>query len=414
MMKMKKSKENKKLSIILIRILLFLIPTFIVLFVIGTHSSYLIKTYIKWTVLVFLIISIILLIFSVIVYIRNKDTGHIPHKKKWRIIYYMFISLYTVGCITFLVLLYGPYSGFRDWLISTAMQTMHHQYYCKWFYNDDDIAKVMSTNYIIEANEDTDASLVDGKEETYANEYEKQILKKDSKNQVYKIVRFKVNGQNAYLAAIYDPSRVSVAVTKWLRKSGQYVTDMAKENKASLAINGGGFVDFNYSSTGGTPLGVTISNGVSKTFDNNVATYGGIIGFNKQNVLVLLKGKTTEQALQMGVRDAVTMGPFLVVNGKASFVSGNGGWGYAARTAIGQRKDGIVLFLVVDSNATRTKGATMYDMTTIMKNYGAINASALDGGTSSVMVENGALINDPIDSTLAHKTRPVASAFIVK
>ena len=38
----------------------------------------------------------------------------------------------------------------------------------------------------------------------------------------------------------------------------------------------------------------------------------------------------------------------LLINGKASTVVGNGGWGTAPRTAIGQRKDGIVLMLAID------------------------------------------------------------------
>ena len=96
------------------------------------------------------------------------------------------------------------------------------------------------------------------------------------------------------------------------------------------------------------------------------------------------------------------MAPFLIVNGKPSFIKGNGGWGIAARTAIGQRKDGIVLFLVVDSNYNRTKGATMADLVDIMQKYGAVNAANLDGGTSSVMVVEGEMINDPIDSANRH------------
>ena len=64
---------------------------------------------------------------------------------------------------------------------------------------------------------------------------------------------------------------------------------------------------------------------------------------NKENKLVLGKF-TKEQAVSMGIRDAVEFGPFLIVNGKSSFVKGNGGWGIAPRTAIGQRSDGIVLF----------------------------------------------------------------------
>ena len=46
-----------------------------------------------------------------------------------------------------------------------------------------------------------------------------------------------------------------------------------------------------------------------------------------------------------------------------------------------------------------------------MERYGAYNAAALDGGTSSVMVENYKIINDPINSDGVHKTRPVATAW---
>ena len=32
---------------------------------------------------------------------------------------------------------------------------------------------------------------------------------------LYKIIRFEVNVCDAYLAAIYDPSKISVGVSKW-------------------------------------------------------------------------------------------------------------------------------------------------------------------------------------------------------
>ena len=126
-----------------------------------------------------------------------------------------------------------------------------------------------------------------------------------------------------------------------------------------------------------------------------------------------MRDANANQALNAGIRDAVTMGPFLIVNGKMADIKGNGGWGYAARTAIGQRKDGIVLFLVVDSNEFRTKGASIKDLAEIMERYGAINAANLDGGTSSAMVVNNELINDPINSALEHKTRGIPTIFKV-
>ena len=306
---------------------------------------------------------------------------------------------------------------------------MNHQYLCKWFYNDDEILKVIKGNYIVEVNEETNTDLIDMKEEiTYDNEYEEQILK-HNKDEKYKIIELEVNGQKGYLAAIYDPSMVKVSVTKSLGVKGQLVTKMAEDNKAMLAVNGGGFYDPGNNSTGGMPTGVTISNGKVIT-DNNYSSYtqsGGIIGITNDNKLVLIKGATAQKALNMNVRDGVSWGPFLIVNGKKSFIKGNGGWGYAARTAIGQRSDGIILILVINSNSSRTKGADMVDLTDIMDKYGAINAANLDGGTSTVMVlpQKEALkykdtctstycyINDPVDGALRHRTRAIATSIIV-
>ena len=209
----------------------------------------------------------------------------------------MVATIYILGCSSFLFLLYGPYDNFRTWLISTAMSTMNHQYLCKWFYNDKEIDKVINSNYIVEVNEETDTDLIDMKTEKYDNEYEEKILKRD-KDDKYKIIELKVNGQKAYLAAIYDPALVKVAVTKNLGRQGQYVTKMAEDNNALLAVNGGGFYDPGNNSTGGMPTGVTISNGKIKT-DNNYSSYtqsGGLIGMTNDNKLVF---KTFDKAIAL-------------------------------------------------------------------------------------------------------------------
>ena len=186
---------------------------------------------------------------------------------------------------------------------------------------------------------------------------------------------------------------------------------MAEDNDALIAINGGGFDDPNFNSTGGSPVGITVTDGVYKTTKSYSGT-GGLIGFTEEDKFVLGKISLSE-AKAMKIRDAVTFGPFLIVNGKASSVLGNGGWGSAPRTVIGQRKDGIVLFLIIDGRTASKPGADMDDLIEIMLNYGAYNAANLDGGTSSVLVVDNVIVNDPIDSTGAHKTRPIATGFIV-
>ena len=234
-----------------------------------------------------------------------------------------------------------------------------------------------------------------------------------NKDALYKIIEFDVNGCDAYLAVIYDASKISVGISKYLGRGGQYIYDMAEEQGAVLAINGGGFYDPNYNGNGANPLGVTISDGEIITDYAYDSMNGGIIGFDLENRLVLLRDASAKDAIDYGIRDAVTMGPFLIVNGEMAEIRGNGGWGYAARTAIGQRKDGIVLMLVVDSNEFRTEGASIRDLAEIMQNYGAINAANLDGGTSSALVINNELINDPINSALEHKTRGIPTIFKV-
>ena len=212
------------------------------------------------------------------------------------------------------------------------------------------------------------------------------------------------------MAVIYDPSKIRTLVTAKIGTSGQYLVTMAKTNKATVAINGGGFDDPGYNSNAANPLGVTYSKGKLVT-SYYYAGPGGIIGFDNNDKLVLSSNCTAESAKRLGIRDCVTCGPFLIVNGKASTVVGNGGWGSAPRSVIGQRKDGIVLFLAIDGRMIGRQGADMDDLIEIMQNYGAYNAANLDGGTSTAMVVNGELINDPIDSTGAHKTRFISTGF---
>lgn len=424
-----KQKKKKDKKIFFLRVLpLVMIPILFVLTIISTHSTRLVIIPINYIIYILLSLFIYLLIISFFLIKKKKKKLNKKGKIK-KIFSTTILIIYVLGCFSGLFLLYGPYDKFRVWFISTSMSTMSHQYFCQWFYSDEEINKVINGNYTIEVNEETNTDLINmEEEETYDNEYEKQILKRD-KNADYKIIELEVNGQNAYLAAIYDPSKVKVAVSNGVGTYGQYATKIAENNNAILATNGGGFGNAPGNQTGGRPTGVTISNGkviTDNTYSSDTQS-GGLIGMTYDNKLVLIKQATAAKAKSMNVRDGVSWGPFLIVNGKKSFMKGNGGWGYAARTAIGQRSDGIILLLVVNSNSTRTKGADMVNLTEIMSNYGAVNAANLDGGTSSVMIlpkkealkyrsnctDNYCYINDPVDSSLRHKTRGIPTTIIV-
>lgn len=348
---------------------------------------------------------------------KSKKVKRAKSKGTFAKILLVVLILALIEIMSLLFLLYGPWSGFRDWLITTAMSSMRHQYLATWFYDDKTIQECLNKNKVVEVSGVTDENTIeivdyDKKEEVvYANEYERQILEKDENNNDYKII--KIDGGNdyeGYMAVIYDPSRIEVATSSYIGRNGEYLTDISKKNNALVAINGGGFIDENNKGSGATPIGITMSKG--KLLSNSGGTFG-LIGFNNENKLLL--GKiTSTQAKQRGIRDCVSFGPYLILNGEKSQIYGNGGWGKAPRTAIGQRADGIVLFLVLDGNRTLGKGATIKDMIEIFERYGAINASNLDGGTSTSMTVKGKTVNNPTNLSGGSGTRPIPSAFILK
>lgn len=337
----------------------------------------------------------------------DKDKEEKPKKKKERKkmgklkkVLLAFLIMILLGVGSGLFLLYGPWPWFRETLITTAMTTMNHQYLATWFYDDETIQKVLNNHAVIESGEETDTSQivisdVPNNITVYESIYEEQILKKDPDNDLYKIVEIHEAKYKGYLVVIYDPSKVKIATASSMGNSGQYITKIAADNNAVIAINASGFEDPNWNSNGARPHGMVIKDG--KLVWNNVRAQvgGGLVGFTKDNKLILGK-MSAQEALNKGVRDGMEFGPYLIVNGKPSFIKGNGGWGIAPRTAVGQRQDGIVLFLIIDGRTTASVGADMVDLTEIMQRYKAYNAANMDGGSSTALIVKNQIHNKPV------------------
>lgn len=322
------------------------------------------------------------------------DKYNCPLKRK---IVVILCSVYVAGFTSFLFLFYGPFESFREFWITSAMTTMTHQYLATWLYSDEYIQKVLKNNSIVEVDEISDPNQINFRKYTttiYRNEYEKEILHHPD-NDLYKVINVSGNGYQGFLVAIYDPSRISIATTAYLGKRGESILTVSEREKAIIAMNAGGFYDPDWNSNGALPHGTVISNGkiVSDYVDARMG--GGFIGFTKENKLIL-GNMSKEEALAKGYRDAIEFGPYLIVNGKRSFIKGNGGWGVAPRSAIGQRKDGIVLFLVINGRLASSIGADMVDLCDVMERYGAYNAANLDGGSSSELVINQKIVNTPV------------------
>ena len=331
-------------------------------------------------------------------------------KKKTRNIITAILVLCDVFAFTMFFLIYGPYRGFRDWLVTTAMSTMHHHYFATTFYNEETINKVLESNIVVEPDFNTDTNLIVAKPHEYIDEYDKEILEHED-DDLYKVIEVKGKGFNGFLAAIYDPSKIKLVTSKYLGKEGEYLVDMSKREGAVLAINGGGFVDINGFGDGGDPVGTIIKDGKILNYESNTPGKG-VIGFTNDNKLYLGKVSARE-AVKLGVRDAVEFGPFLIVNGQSSFINGNGGFGHHPRSAIAQRQDGVVLFLVIDGRSLKSKGADMNDLVEILLKYHAYNAANLDGGNSSVLVVENEIVNHPFNWDNDEVTRPIPDGFIL-
>lgn len=294
---------------------------------------------------------------------------------------------------------YGPFKEIRTWWINTAMNTMSHKYFAYIFYNEEMINQTMNENYYIPLTEevDLDSIVIDTEPKyTYENEYDEQILIRDPGNNDYKKIDIKVGNYDAFLVAIYDPSRVSV-VTKEKLGTGAYgenMVSMCKRTESKVCINGGRFKQGKDLLSSDFPSGYVIKNG-EIVWATNSKKKGELIGFNKDNKLVLTKA-TGAEALDIGIRDAVEFGPYLIINGKAMETVGNGGSGNAPRVAIAQRKDGIVLFLVTNTKYFYS-GPNFTEMIEVLQKYGAYNAANLDGGSSATLVIENKLINTPRD-----------------
>ena len=87
--------------------------------------------------------------------------------------------------------------------------------------------------------------------------------------------------------------------------------------------------------------------------------------------------------------------------------------GYAS-VAIGQAKDGTVIMMVVDGRQMHSFGISIERCGEIMEQYGAYQASMLDGGSSSVMVYRGREITSPTTLSQNEEGRYLPDAFLVK
>ena len=215
---------------------------------------------------------------------------------------------------------------------------------------------------------------------------------------------------NGKMLVINDPTRVFVGVPDRYGENahGLSLSAMIEKYDAVGGTNAGGFVDPNGSGTGGIPDGIVISEG-NLLWGELDASYS-LAGLDANGLLYVGK-MTGEKAMELGLQYAVSYGPALIINGEPCNATRSLGGGINPRTAIGQRKDGAILLLVVSGRQIDSLGATLDDLIEVMLSFGAVNASNLDGGSSSLMKLDGEFLNT--SSYILGAERILASAILI-
>ncbi len=321
-----------------------------------------------------------------------------PKKKKLKLFTKLLLVVDLCAVICF-VTAYGPFTFFRDWLVLTALNTATHKHFAYVLYSDEMVKQVQARNTISEFDDETDASAIHFVEyddkATYDSIYEEQILKRDDPKQVYKIIKLDEDRYTGFITVIYDPTRLNLAMAKTAK--GEPITSYAKRLNAPIAANCGP-AEWNSGYTAMHPYNSIICDGkvINEGGPEKDYKYSKLIGMTYDGIL-MLKVETAQQGVEDGYKWAVCFGPYLIVNGKPAEFTGNGGYGINPRTAIGQRQDGVVLIVTIDGRGGGgSAGISMPDLTEIFVRYGCYNAANLDGGGSTMLVENGILINNPV------------------
>lgn len=308
----------------------------------------------------------------------------------------------------------------KSTFVTTLLETGQLKFLVSWFVPADEVQQIVDGNTMEKLEEDVNSGLInfEGLEED------------DPDAQVKDIEVFDISGRtfSGKLIKVRDPSRISLATIYPWRDTGVTLEELAQQNNAVAAINGGIYNSTNNS--GGRPYGVIVSNGEIQYNKPNEWPGLVLVGFDNNNILQIIDvdGWTPAQLEAMvkekGIRDAVTFQEEmsdannhfvqLIINGNPRGMNGMGS-GLNPRTAIGQCADGSVLLLVTDGRGKNGHlGASAADLIAVMTQYGAVNAANLDGGSSSCMYYEGEYLMTSVTFYYSNSSWKLPAGFIVQ
>lgn len=306
----------------------------------------------------------------------------------------IYLFIFISGAV--LICYKGGFSSAKDLVTVTLMETSAAKFIPEMFLSKEELEQIMALNTVKETDVEQNEQLV-----TVQENIGSEIELKEVSGTTFK----------GRMLIIKDPKRLYVATPAVFETAsgGLKVEEMVKRDNAAAGVNGGGFEDINGVGNGGKPIGFVIKNGEIVFGTKN--TKASLVGFDSVGKLIVGK-MTAEEALSKDVVDGLTFDPVgaLIVNGKPLDIKGTGG-GLNPRTAIGQRKDGSILLLVIDGRQSHSLGASFKDLIEIFTEYEAVTAANLDGGSSSLMVYNDEIIS--VTASL-YGSRKLPTAILVR
>lgn len=302
----------------------------------------------------------------------------------------------------------GIFPRLQNYLVTSFMVTMRHQYVANIVASASTIERIMDLNTVATISEGTNTEDINIINENTEEDEPDDLFKYMEKSDV-SMTNISGSKYKGYILTVRDPKRIKLSVSESIGENGTYIKDLVKQEGGIAGVNASGFVDVAGKGNGGVPTGIVIKDGKVVYYEKGFKNYS-LIGFNKNGVLVL-GNYNINQIKELNIQDGVSFSPFLIVNNKPVKIYGDGGWGINPRTAIGQKEDGSIVFLVIDGRQLQSIGATIKEIQDIMIAEGCVNAANLDGGSSSVMYYEDKLINSPSSK---FGERPLPSAWIVK
>lgn len=315
--------------------------------------------------------------------------------------------------LTIYFICHGPSKSAQELFVTTILETGQLKFLANVFMSDEDIQEIVNKNSLKEMDSEVDGNLIN--------------VGGTSNKELIEIYKVSGNNYEGTMMVINDPSKISLATTYPWGEYGKELDKLVAESGAIAGINGGLY--YSDANKGGRPLGVTVSNGEIEDMSLG-ATGLHLIGFDNENILRIIdisnmNRSEIENLIETeGIRDAVSFQEEasdannhfvkLIINGEKRELNGMGS-GANPRTAIGQREDGSVLFLVTDGRGKNGHlGATAADLIEVMDEYGAVNAANVDGGSSSTMYYNGEYLMTSVTFYYSNSSWRLPTAFVVK